>query len=104
MKFTQILISEALELKEVISSRERVVFMQLRQSLVGVCLGQYPILVISVEEAGSYNLGKHHFCIVNEVKDTRIKDILNKIYHVDFTEGVQPRRFDKMLSCSDELT
>ena len=37
--------AEALEPKEVISSRERVVPMQLRQSLVGVWLSQYHVLV-----------------------------------------------------------
>ena len=44
---------------------------------------------VPVEKAGSQNLGKHHFCVIYEVKDTGIKDMLNKIYHVDFTESVQ---------------
>ena len=59
---------------------------------------------VSVEEAGSQNLVKHHFCVINEVKDTGIKDMLNKIYHEDFAESVQPRKFDKMLNLSDELS
>ena len=46
----------------------------------------------------------HHFCVINEVKDTGIKDILNKIYHADFIKSVQPRKFDKMLNLSDELS
>ena len=29
--------------------------------------------------------------------------MLNKIYHADFTESVQPRKFDKMLNRSGEL-
>ena len=59
---------------------------------------------VPVEKAGSQNLGKHHFCVINEVKDTGIKDMVNKISHVDFTESVQPRKFDKMLNLSDELS
>ena len=59
---------------------------------------------ISVEEAGSRNLGKHPFCVINEVKDKRIKDMLKKIYHVDFTVAVQPRKFDKMPSLSDKVS
>ena len=46
---------------------------------------------VSVEEAGSQNLGKHHFSVINEVKGTGIKDMLNKSYHADFTESVHPR-------------
>ena len=30
--------------------------------------------------------------------------MLNKIYHADFTESVQPRKFEKMLNLSDELS
>ena len=30
--------------------------------------------------------------------------MLNKIYHIDFTEPVQPRKFDKMLNLKDELS
>ena len=30
--------------------------------------------------------------------------MLNKIYHADFTDSVQPRKFDKMLNLSDELS
>ena len=30
--------------------------------------------------------------------------MLNKIYHADFTESVQPRKFDKMLNHSDKLS
>ena len=56
---------------------------------------------VSVEEPGSRDMGKQHFCIVNEVEDTGIKDMLNKIYHADFTEAVQPR-FDKMVNLSDK--
>ena len=59
---------------------------------------------VSVEEAGSQNLGKQHSCVINEVKDTGIKDILNKTYHAGFTESVQPRNFDKMLNLNDELS
>ena len=29
--------------------------------------------------------------------------MLNKIYHADFSESVQPRKFNKMLNISDEL-
>ena len=32
-------------------------------------------------------------CVINEVKNTGIKDMLNKIYHTDFSESVQPREF-----------
>ena len=90
---------------------ESVVPMQLRQSLVGVWLGKYPVIVkieirsdcVSVKEVESQNLGKHHFCVINEVRDAGIKDILNKIYHADFNESVQPKKFDKMLNISDQL-
>ena len=40
---------------------------------------------VSVEEAGSQNLEKHHFCIINDMQDTGIKDMLNKIYHVEIS-------------------
>ena len=30
--------------------------------------------------------------------------MLNKIYHADFSESEQPRKFDKMLNLSDELS
>ena len=30
--------------------------------------------------------------------------MLNKIYHADFTEAVQPRKSDKMLNLSDQLS
>ena len=30
--------------------------------------------------------------------------MLNKIYHVDFSESVEPDKFDKMLNLSDELS
>ena len=59
---------------------------------------------VSVKEAGSQNLGKQHFCVINEVKDTGIKDMPNEIYHADFSESVQPRKFDKTLNLSDELS
>ena len=59
---------------------------------------------VSVEDAGSKNFGKHQFCIITEVEDTGIKDILNKIYHTDSTESVQPRKFDKMLNLSEKLS
>ena len=42
--------------------------------------------------------------ILYEVKDTGIKDMFNKIYHADFSESVQPRKFDKMLNLSNELS
>ena len=82
--------------------------MQLRQSLVDLWLGKYPVIVrmeirsdrVSVKEAGSENLGKHHFCVINEKRDADINDMLNKIYHADFSESVQPRKFNKMLSIS----
>ena len=45
---------------------------------------------VLVEEAGSQNSGKNQFCIINEVKDTGIRDVLN---NGDFTESVQPRKF-----------
>ena len=48
--------------------------------------------------------GKTPFSIINEVKDTGIKDILNKIYHADFIETEQPRKCDKMLNLSNELS
>ena len=57
-----------------------------------------------MEDAGSKNLVKHQFCIITEVEDTGIKDILNKIYHTDSTESVQPRKFDKMLNLSERLS
>ena len=59
---------------------------------------------VSVEEAGSQNLGKHHFCVINKLKDTEIKDMLNNIYHADFTESITPRKVDKMLNFSDEMS
>ena len=102
---------EALEPKEVISSRESGPYTV--KTILGWCVvgpisctsesgDKVSCYHVSVEEAGSCNLGKHHFCILNEVKDTGIKDMLNKIYHAHFTEAVQPRRFDKMLNLSDE--
>ena len=48
-------------------------------------------------------MGKYQFCVINEVKDTGIKDMPNKIYQADFSESVQPRKLDKMLNLSDEL-
>ena len=57
-----------------------------------------------MEDAGSKNLVKHQFCIITEVEDTGIKDILNKICHTDSTESVQPRKFDKMLNLSERLS
>ena len=59
---------------------------------------------LPVEEAGSQNLGKHHFRIINEVKDTGIKDMHNKIYHADFSESLQARKFNKILNLSDGLS
>ena len=41
---------------------------------------------VSVEEAGSQKLGKHHFCIISEVKDTGIKDMLNKITKISLKQ------------------
>ena len=119
INFFQILISlgancaEALEPKEVISNRtcglhavkailDWCVVMSIScTSESGDKVSRHRV---SLEEAGSRNLGKHHFCIVNEVKYTAIKDRLNKIYHSDFTEAVQQKRFEKMLSLSDELS
>ena len=49
-------------------------------------------------------MGKHYFCVINEVKDTGIKDMLNKIYHADLPESVQPRKSDKMLNRSNKLS
>ena len=50
-------------------------------------------------------MGKHHFFVINEVKDIGIKDVLKKIYHADFSELlIQPRKFDKLLNLSDELS
>ena len=57
-----------------------------------------------MEDAGSKNLVKHQFCIITEVEDTGIKDILSKIYHTDSTESVQSRKFDKMLNLSEKLS
>ena len=102
--------AEALEPKEVISSRENGPYAI--KTILGWCVAG-PISCtsesgdkvncnhFSVEEAGSRNLGKHHFCIINEVKDTGIKDMLNKIYHADFTEASQARKFDKMLNLNE---
>ena len=105
--------AEALEPKEMISSSESGPYVV--KTILGWCVvgpisctskNGYKISCsrVSVEEAGSQNLGKHHFCVINEVKDTGIKDMLNKIYHADFSESVQPRKFDKMLNLSDELS
>ena len=49
-------------------------------------------------------MGKHHFCIEIQVKDTGIKDMLRKIYCEDFTEAVQPKTFYELLNLSDELS
>ena len=105
--------AEGLEPKEVISSRASGPYEV--KTILGWCVvGLIPVVVkmeirsaanrVSVEEAESQNLGKHQFCVINEVKDTGIKDMLNKIYHADFTESVQPRKFDKMLNLGDELS
>ena len=94
--------TEAVEPKEVISSRKSGPYAV--KTILGWCVGG-PISCtsesgdkvscnrVSVEEAGSQNMGKHHFCIINEVKDTGIKDMLNKILHADFAEAGQPRKF-----------
>ena len=104
--------AEALESKEVISSRESSPYAA--KTIFGWCVVG-PVFCtskngdkvscnrVSVEEAGSQNLGKYQFCVINEVKDTGIKDMPNKIYQADFSESVQPRKLDKMLNLSDEL-
>ena len=100
--------AEALEPKEVISCRKSGPYVV--KTIFGWCVfgpiscsskngDKVSCNRVSVEEAGL-----HHFCVINEVKDTGIKDMLNKIYHADFTESVQPRKFDKMLNLSDELS
>ena len=105
--------AETLELKDVISSRQNGPYAV--KTIIGWCVvgliscnsesgNKVNCHRVSVEEAGSRTLGKHHFCIINEVKDIGIKDMLNKIYHADFTEAVQPRKFDKMLNLSDQLS
>ena len=105
--------AETLELKKVISNRKSGPYAV--RTILGLCVvgsisctskngDKVSCNRVSVEEAGSQNLGKHHFCVINEVKDTGIKDMLNKIYHADFSKSVQPRQFDKMLSLSDELS
>ena len=104
----------ALEPNEVISSRESGLYVV--KAILGWCVA-WPISCtnkngnkvscnrVSVKEAGSQNLGKHHFFVINEVKDIGIKDVLNKIYHADFSELlIQPRKFDKLLNLSDELS
>ena len=105
--------AEALEPKEAISSRESGPYAV--KTILGWCVVE-PISCtskngdkvscncVSVNRTGSRNLGKHHFCIKNKIKDTGTKDMLNKIYHADFTESVQPRKFEKMLNLSDELS
>ena len=37
------------------------------------------------------------------MKDAGIKDMLNKIYHADFTEVAQPKKIDHMVNPSDDL-
>ena len=87
--------AETLEPKEVISSRECDPYAV--KTILGWCVvgpiscskkngDKVSCNCVSVGEAGSQNLGKHHFCVINEVKDTGIKDMLNKNYHADFTE------------------
>ena len=72
--------TEALEPEEVISSGESGPYAV--NTILGWCgWGQYPVLV---KMAGLQNFGKHHFCIINEVKDTENKDMLSKIYHAGF--------------------
>ena len=104
--------TETLEPKEVISSRESgfyAVKTMLRWCMVGPisCTNKNGDQVrcnrVSVKEAGSQNLGKHHYFVISEVKDIGLKDMLNKIDHADFSESVQPRKFDKMLILSNEL-
>ena len=105
--------AEALESKEVISSRESSPYAV--KTIFDWCVVR-PIFCtskngdkvscsrVSVEEAGSQNLGKYQFRVINEVKDTGIKDMPSKIYHADFSESVQPRKLDKMLNLSDGLS
>ena len=105
--------AQALKPKEVIPSRESSSYAV--KTILGWCVvgpisctsknsEEVSCNRVSVEDAGSKNLGKHQFCIITEVKDTGIKDILNKIYHTDSTESVQPRKFDKMLNLSEKLS
>ena len=105
--------AEALEPKKVISSRDSGPYAV--KTILGWCLvgpisysskngDKVSCNCVSVEGAGSQNLGKHNFCFINELKDTEIKDMLDNIYHADFTESVPPRKFDKMLNLSDEMS
>ena len=105
--------AEALEPKEVISSRESGPYAV--ETMLGRCVvGSISFASkngdkissnrVSVEKAGSQYLGKHHFCIINEVKVTKNKDTINKIYHAGFTESVQLRKLHKILNLSDELS
>ena len=81
--------AEALEPKEVISSRERgpyAVKTTLSWCVVGPisCTNKNGDKVscnrVSVKKAVSQNLEKHYLCVINKVKDTGIKDMLNKNY------------------------
>ena len=86
--------AEALEPKEVISSSESGPYVG--KTILGWCVvgpisctskngDKVSCNCVSVEEAGSQNLEKHHFCIIIEMKGTGIKDKLNKIYHVEIS-------------------
>ena len=86
--------AEALEPKEVISSSESGPYVV--KTILGWCVvgpisctskngDKVSCNCVSVEEAGSQNLEKHHFCIIIEMKGTGIKDKLNKIYHVEIS-------------------
>ena len=59
---------------------------------------------VSVEKAGSQNLGKHHFSVINEVKGTGIKDMLNKRLSCRFHWISTSKKFDEMLNLSDKLS
>ena len=81
--------TEALEPEEVISSGESgpyAVNTILGWCVVGSvsCTSKNEDKVTCHRVSGSQNFGKHHFCIINEVKDTENKDMLSKIYHAGF--------------------
>ena len=99
--------AEALKPKEMISSKESVPYAF--KTIIGWCVvetisgtskngDKISCNHVSLAKVGLQNSGKHHFCVINEVKDTGIKDMVDKIYHTDFTDSIQPRKFGKMLN------
>ena len=57
---------------------------------------------IAVQDAGTKQISRHHFEIQKEVKDTRIRDVMQRMYQLDFIEprtkfkGLMTNRLDEI--------